>query len=202
MYGPPSDRKEKAKVEKTSLRKCIRPLVELSAPGHDELRAYLSLLVARSLSTRGSGRRRAAIGQRKSGVKEQGIDCEVTGNIPSFWIAARPAHLMVDRGVHDLVSQGSGHSRRVQGFNKIRVEEEPHTIRGDRLNRPALAAFNRIRSEPKKGWSRTGTLGDSEHTLHFAEPTSVRPIVEIYPVENAYERMMVVKVQYRVVLTM
>ena len=51
MYGPPSDCKEKAKVEKTSLRKCIRPLVEPSAPGHDELRAYLSLLVGRSLST-------------------------------------------------------------------------------------------------------------------------------------------------------
>jgi len=29
--------------EKTSLRKCIRPLVEMSSPGHDELRAYLSL---------------------------------------------------------------------------------------------------------------------------------------------------------------
>ena len=42
--------------EKTSLRKCIRPLVELSAPGHDELRAYLSLLVARSLSTNSSSR--------------------------------------------------------------------------------------------------------------------------------------------------
>jgi len=39
MYGPPSDCKEKAKVEKTSLRKCIRPLVELSVLGHDELHA-------------------------------------------------------------------------------------------------------------------------------------------------------------------
>ena len=45
MYGPPSDCKEKAEGEKTSLRKCIRPSVELSAPGQDELRAYLSLLV-------------------------------------------------------------------------------------------------------------------------------------------------------------
>ena len=51
MYGPPSDCKEKAKGEKTSLRKCIRPLVEPSAPGQDELRAYLSLLVGRLLST-------------------------------------------------------------------------------------------------------------------------------------------------------
>jgi hypothetical protein len=30
MYGPPSDCKEKAEGEKTSLRKCIRPLVELA----------------------------------------------------------------------------------------------------------------------------------------------------------------------------
>lgn len=56
MYGPPSDCKEKARNEKTSLRKCIRPLVEHSAHGQDELRAYLSLLVARLLSTISSSR--------------------------------------------------------------------------------------------------------------------------------------------------
>jgi hypothetical protein len=56
MYGPPSDCKEKARSEKTSLRKCIRPLVEHSAPGQDELRAYLSLLVGRSSSTNSSSR--------------------------------------------------------------------------------------------------------------------------------------------------
>ena len=56
MYGPPSDCKEKAEGEKTSLRKCIRPLVELSAPGQDELRAYLSLLVGRLSSTNSSSR--------------------------------------------------------------------------------------------------------------------------------------------------
>ena len=46
--------KEKAEGEKTSLRKCIRPLVEPSAPGQDELRAYLSLLVGRLSSTNSS----------------------------------------------------------------------------------------------------------------------------------------------------
>jgi hypothetical protein len=39
MYGPPSDCKEKAEGEKTSLRKCIRPLVEHSRPRQDELRS-------------------------------------------------------------------------------------------------------------------------------------------------------------------
>ena len=43
MYGPPHDCKGKAVGEKTSLRKCIRPLVEISSPGQDELRACLSL---------------------------------------------------------------------------------------------------------------------------------------------------------------
>ena len=33
----------KTEGEKTSLRKCIRPLMEISSPGHDELRACLSL---------------------------------------------------------------------------------------------------------------------------------------------------------------
>jgi hypothetical protein len=56
MYGPPSDCKEKAKGEKTSLRKCIRPLMEHRAPGQDELRAYLSLLVGRLLSTNSASR--------------------------------------------------------------------------------------------------------------------------------------------------
>ena len=56
MYGPPSDCKEKAKGEKTSLRKCIRPSVEHRAPGQDELRACLSLLVGRLLSTNSSSR--------------------------------------------------------------------------------------------------------------------------------------------------
>jgi integrase len=40
----------KARSEKTSLRKCIRPWVEHSAHGQDELRAYLSLLVGTVLA--------------------------------------------------------------------------------------------------------------------------------------------------------
>jgi hypothetical protein len=43
MDGPPRDCKGKALGEKTSLRKCIRPFVEINSPGHDELRAGLSL---------------------------------------------------------------------------------------------------------------------------------------------------------------
>jgi hypothetical protein len=43
MYGPPHDCKGKLRGEETSLRKCIRPLMEISSPGHDELRACLSL---------------------------------------------------------------------------------------------------------------------------------------------------------------
>jgi hypothetical protein len=35
MYGPPSDCKEKAEGEKTSLRNVFGLLVELSAPGQD-----------------------------------------------------------------------------------------------------------------------------------------------------------------------
>jgi hypothetical protein len=33
----------KVEGEKASLRKCIRPLLEINSPGHDELRARLSL---------------------------------------------------------------------------------------------------------------------------------------------------------------
>ncbi len=43
MYGPPHDCKGKVRSEEISLRKCIRPWMEVNSPGHDELRACLSL---------------------------------------------------------------------------------------------------------------------------------------------------------------
>ena len=55
-----------------------------------------------------------------------------------------------------------------------------------------------------QGWN-TGTPTDAEDTLHFAELTGVRPMIETYPLEKAaeaYARMMSGKAQYRVVLTM
>ena len=55
-----------------------------------------------------------------------------------------------------------------------------------------------------QGWA-AGTPADSEDTLHFAELTGVRPMIETYPLERAaeaYERMMSGKAEFRVVLTM
>jgi D-arabinose 1-dehydrogenase-like Zn-dependent alcohol dehydrogenase len=55
-----------------------------------------------------------------------------------------------------------------------------------------------------QGWS-TGTPTDSEDTLHFAELTGVRPMIETYPLERAgeaYARMISGNAQFRVVLTM
>ncbi|MFY9644954.1 MAG: alcohol dehydrogenase [Terriglobales bacterium] len=59
-------------------------------------------------------------------------------------------------------------------------------------------------SRSLQGWS-TGTPADSEDTLHFAELTGVRPMIETYPLEkagDAYARMMSGEAQFRVVLTM
>ena len=55
-----------------------------------------------------------------------------------------------------------------------------------------------------QGWL-TGTPADSEDTLHFAELTGVRPMIETYPLDRAdeaYARMISGKAQFRVVLTM
>jgi len=55
-----------------------------------------------------------------------------------------------------------------------------------------------------QGWA-AGTPADSEDTLHFAELTGVRPMIETYPLakaSEAYARMMSGKAQFRVVLTM
>ncbi len=55
-----------------------------------------------------------------------------------------------------------------------------------------------------QGWA-AGTPADSEDTLHFAELTGVRPMIEKYPLEKAaeaYARMMSGKAQFRVVITM
>jgi D-arabinose 1-dehydrogenase-like Zn-dependent alcohol dehydrogenase len=53
------------------------------------------------------------------------------------------------------------------------------------------------------GWA-AGTPADSEDTLHFAEISGVRPMIESYPLEKAaeaYARMMSGKAEFRVVLT-
>jgi D-arabinose 1-dehydrogenase-like Zn-dependent alcohol dehydrogenase len=55
-----------------------------------------------------------------------------------------------------------------------------------------------------QGWA-SGTASDSEDTLHFAELSGVRPMIETYPLEKAaeaYDRMMSGKARFRVVLTM
>jgi D-arabinose 1-dehydrogenase-like Zn-dependent alcohol dehydrogenase len=55
-----------------------------------------------------------------------------------------------------------------------------------------------------QGWA-SGTSADEEDTLHFAELTGVRPMIETYPLEKAaeaYTRMMSGKAEFRVVLTM
>jgi len=63
-------------------------------------------------------------------------------------------------------------------------------------------------SRTMQGWA-AGTPADSpvdsEDTLHFAELTGVRPMIETCPLEKAAEahaRMMSGKAQFRVVLTM
>jgi D-arabinose 1-dehydrogenase-like Zn-dependent alcohol dehydrogenase len=55
-----------------------------------------------------------------------------------------------------------------------------------------------------EGWV-AGTPADSEDTLHFAELSGVRAMIETYPLEraaDAYARMMSGKAEFRVVLTM
>ena len=59
-------------------------------------------------------------------------------------------------------------------------------------------------SKTIQGWA-AGTPADSEDTLHFAELSGVRPMIETYPLEKAaeaYARMMSGKARFRVVLTM
>lgn len=59
-------------------------------------------------------------------------------------------------------------------------------------------------SRSLQGWA-AGTAGDTEDTLAFAELSGVRPMIEIYPLEEAaeaYARMLSGKAEFRVVLTM
>jgi D-arabinose 1-dehydrogenase-like Zn-dependent alcohol dehydrogenase len=60
------------------------------------------------------------------------------------------------------------------------------------------------RNRTIRGWN-AGTPSDSEDTMHFAELTGVRPMIETYPLEKAeegYARMLSGKARFRVVLTM
>ena len=66
---------------------------------------------------------------------------------------------------------------------------------------PAQLIFG---SHTIQGWA-SGIPTDSEDTLHFAELTGVRPMIEKYPLEKAaeaYARMLSGNAQFRVVLTM
>jgi len=66
---------------------------------------------------------------------------------------------------------------------------------------PAQLIFG---SKTIQGWA-AGTPAASDDTLHFAELTGVRPMIETYPLERAgesYARMMSGKAEFRVVLTM
>ena len=66
---------------------------------------------------------------------------------------------------------------------------------------PAQLIFG---SHTIQGWA-SGIPTDSEDTLHFAELTGVRPMIEKYPLEKAaeaYARMLSGEAQFRVVLTM
>jgi D-arabinose 1-dehydrogenase-like Zn-dependent alcohol dehydrogenase len=59
-------------------------------------------------------------------------------------------------------------------------------------------------SRSLNGWA-SGTAADIEDTLHFAELTGVRPMIETFPLERAaeaYARMLSGKAQFRAVLTM
>jgi D-arabinose 1-dehydrogenase-like Zn-dependent alcohol dehydrogenase len=59
-------------------------------------------------------------------------------------------------------------------------------------------------SKSIQGWA-AGTPADSEDTLHFAELSGVRPMIETYPLEQAaeaYAHMLSGKAEFRVVLTM
>jgi D-arabinose 1-dehydrogenase-like Zn-dependent alcohol dehydrogenase len=59
-------------------------------------------------------------------------------------------------------------------------------------------------SKSIQGWA-AGTPADSEDTLHFAELSGVRAMIETFPLEKAaeaYARMMSGDAQFRVVLTM
>jgi D-arabinose 1-dehydrogenase-like Zn-dependent alcohol dehydrogenase len=59
-------------------------------------------------------------------------------------------------------------------------------------------------SKSIQGWA-AGTPADGQDTLHFAELTGVRAMIETYPLEKAaeaYARMISGKAQFRVVLTM
>ena len=49
--------------------------------------------------------------------------------------------MMVQRRMHDLMSQCSGQGRRIECFNEVRVVVKRHAVGGHRLNEPALESF-------------------------------------------------------------
>src|SRR6201998_4746526 len=59
--------------------------------------------------------------------------------------------MIVQRRMHDLMSQRSSQCRRIERFNEVRVVVEQHAVGGHRLNRPALPIFQ-SKEERAKEW--------------------------------------------------
>ena len=91
-----------------------------------------------------------AFRQAETCVEQQWVDGVVARFIPSPWIATGTPHMVLERGVHDLMGQHPGQRSRVQRIDELRVKVKRHAIGGHRWNRPVLAPLQAKQERPEK----------------------------------------------------
>ena len=92
-----------------------------------------------------------SLGQAESRVNEQRIDGEIACHIPPLWIATRAPHMMVQRRMHDLMSQRSRQGRSVERFNELRIVVERHSVGRHGFNGPTLQVFQSKQKRAEEG---------------------------------------------------
>ncbi len=91
-----------------------------------------------------------AVRQTEASVEQQWIDGVIARLIPPHWIAPGTPHMMLERGVHDLVGQHPGQCCRVQRIDKIGIKVERHAISRHGWNRPTLSPLQAKQKRAKE----------------------------------------------------
>ena len=88
--------------------------------------------------------------QAQTGIEQQRVDRIIAGLVPAPGVALGPPGVMLERGVHDLVSQHPGQRRRVQRIDERGVVAEYNAVGRHGRNRAIFFALQPEQQRPEE----------------------------------------------------
>src|SRR5208337_2735843 len=89
--------------------------------------------------------------QTETSVEQQRVDRIVAGLVPAPGVALGPPGVMLERGMHDLVSQDPSQRRRIQRIDEHRVVAEYNPVSRHSRNRAIFFALQPEQQRPEEG---------------------------------------------------